>query len=135
MKVWTRSSGEGRSGRNITRAGETSPAEPVPGAGPDASQLEDALRRAQAMQWRYNLARTELDRLRQELSTAQEAREEQDARRAALVEAVADSVPSAMLNSRRQGWDEGWEAAQVGLPKSMNPHRDSRRAGSGTVPD
>lgn len=108
MKVWARVSGA----RGVSRS---EPREP------DTS-IEDALREVQAMRWRFNLAQAELDRLRRELSTAEEAREQQDQRRSALVDAVADSVPSAMLNSRRQGWDEGWEAARVGLPKSANPH-------------
>lgn len=108
MKVWARASSE----RGVSRSESPEP----------NTSLEDALRQVQAIRWRYNLAQTELDRLRRELSTAEEAREQQDQRRSALVEAVADSVPSAMLNSRRQGWDEGWEAARIGLPKSANPH-------------
>lgn len=132
MKVWARSSDAGRtgpSGRSESRA-SGAPGGTADAAASEGSPLEEALRQAQAMRWQYNVAQTELDRLRRELSTAQAAREQQDARREALVEAVADSVPSAMRNSRRQGWDEGWEAAKVGLPKHMNPHRDSGGAGA-----
>ena len=137
MKVWARTSGAGGSGRSANRAPKSPPEKPVDAATcADCPALEEALlRQTQVMRWRYNLAQTELDRLRRALSTAEEARDQQGQRRVALIEAVADSVPSAMLNFRTQGWDEGWEAAQAGLPKSMNPHRDGGDAGVGQVPD
>lgn len=120
MKVWARSSDAQKSGP--TAAG--TPAQPghVP-ISVERAALAEALREVQALRWRYKLAEAEIDRLRGALSSTEDARDEQDQRRSALIEAVADSVPSAMLTSRRQGWDEGWEAAQAGFPKSMNPHR------------
>lgn len=125
MKVWARSSDAETSGRAAAKTAGRAPAEPrnlTASAGcPD---LDEALREVQAIRWRYHLAQAEIARLRGELSLTEDARDEQDQRRSALIEAVADSVPSAMLNSRRQGWDEGWEAAQAGFPKTMNPHRN-----------
>jgi hypothetical protein len=106
------------------RTAANAPAEPGErAAAAGCPALDDAVREIQAMRWRYNLAQAEIGRLRGALSSTEDARDEQDQRRSALIEAVADSVPSAMLTSRRQGWDEGWEAAQAGFPKNMNPHR------------
>lgn len=118
MKVWARSVGAD----GVGCASATSRVQATDVTPTCVTSLEDALRQVQALRWRCEVARNEVDRLRRELSTAEQAREQQDQRRAALVEAVADSVPSAMLSSRRQGWDEGWEAARMGLPKSANPH-------------
>ncbi len=42
-------------------------------------------------------------------------------RREALVESVAVAVPVAILSARTKAWDEGWEAARCGLPRSANP--------------
>lgn len=125
MKVWARSSAAEKSARTGADAVGRAPAEP-PGAVPSAgcAALDDALVELRALRWRYNLAQAEIERLRNALSSTEDARDEQDQRRSALIEAVADSVPSAMLTSRRQGWDEGWEAAQAGFPKSVNPHRE-----------
>ena len=124
VKVWARSSDGAKTGRSAAHARDSAAAEPgnVP-APAGCSDLDGAVRELQAVRWRYHLAQAEIARLRGELSVTEDARDEQDQRRSALIEAVADSVPSAMLNSRRQGWDEGWEAAQAGFPKSMNPHR------------
>lgn len=124
MKLWARSSDVQTSERVAARAHKGAPAAPVdPATTAGCPALDDALRQVQTMRWRYNLARAEIDRLRGALSSTEDARDEQDQRRSALIEAVADSIPSAMLTSRRQGWDEGWEAAQAGFPKGMNPHR------------
>jgi hypothetical protein len=32
-------------------------------------------------------------------------------------------VPAALMLARTKAWDEGWEAAQRGFPKSYNPVR------------
>lgn len=42
-------------------------------------------------------------------------------RREVLIECVVASVPAAILNARMQAWDDGWEAARKGLPKTVNP--------------
>lgn len=117
MKVWARSSDAQTSERASALA---EPGQRTASAGCPA--LDEVLREVQAIRWRYKLAEAEIDRLRGELSSTEDARDQQDQRRSALIDAVADSVPSAMLTSRRQGWDEGWEAAHAGFAKSMNPH-------------
>lgn len=50
-------------------------------------------------------------------------RAEQDAerRREVLIECVVATVPTAILHARTEAWDEGWEAARKGLPKTANP--------------
>ena len=46
---------------------------------------------------------------------------EAERRREVLIECVVASVPAAILNARTQAWDDGWEAARKGLPKTANP--------------
>jgi hypothetical protein len=48
---------------------------------------------------------------------------EQDRLHAALLDTVATTVPAALLLARTTAWDEGWEAARRGLPKTCNPVR------------
>ena len=48
---------------------------------------------------------------------------EQDRLHAALLDTVATTVPAALMLARTTAWDEGWEAARRGLPKSCNPVR------------
>lgn len=52
-----------------------------------------------------------------------QARDEQELRHAALLDSIATTIPAALLLARTRAWDEGWEAARHGLPKSSNPVR------------
>ena len=57
------------------------------------------------------------------LAEVTRAHAEQDRLHAALLDTVATTVPAALMLARTNAWDEGWEAARRGLPKSCNPVR------------
>jgi hypothetical protein len=54
---------------------------------------------------------------------AAERVEVEQRRREALIECVVSAVPVAILSARSEAWNEGWEAALRGLPKTANPAR------------
>jgi hypothetical protein len=61
--------------------------------------------------------------LRLQLAAADQARDMQSRRREALIDCVVSAVPAALLKARNAAWDEGYEAACRGLPKTANPAR------------
>ena len=72
---------------------------------------------------RFGAAARDAELLRRQLEAAKQARAVEDQRREALIDCVVSAVPAALLKARSEAWDEGWEAACRGLPKTVNPAR------------
>lgn len=137
VKGWARLRQHDRAGSGIAEGDTPDELEPATGERLHAASLAlngNAVQRREepaqvrAMRWQRDLARAHAERWRLEHVRAVRERDESDARREALLKALTDALPDAVLGWRMRGWDQGWEAAHAGYGKRQNPHRRAAAA-------